>query len=248
MADVSVAGQLAVGGKLIIAENTINVLGSNLEIQPLRQGNISFMGGLVTINTNGDVEFKGNAMFAHDATVKGTLAAHIIAPVPSEDLVIKLPSSVIASDSEAISGIAASIRQGGIPRNDSRFVIQNASGSAVLAIDHLGDLVASGTATLGSLNIVRGASADTSTVETVASGSAGLSAITAGYTSRTIYSPYVTKDSLIYITPRSRTSMAVPYLARQNPADPENTIEASFTVQIPTAVSENIEFNWWIVN
>ncbi len=241
MADVSVAGQLAIGGKLIIADNTINVLGSTLEIQPLRQGNISFMGGLLTINTNGDVEFNGNATFARDVSIKGTLAAHIIAPVPSEDLVIKLPDPVIAN-----AQVAEQVANAG--RKTPKFVIQNASGSAVLAIDHLGDLIASGTATLGSLSIVRGASADTSTVETVASGSAGLSAITAGYTSRTIYSPYVTKDSLIYITPRSRTSMAVPYLARQNPADAENNIESSFTVQIPTAVSEDIEFNWWIVN
>ncbi len=242
MADVSVADQLAIGGKLILADNTINVLGQTLEIQPLRQGNIALMGGLITINTNGDVQFGGNANFAKNVTVNGELAANFIAPIPGKDLVIKLGHEAKNSSSSASS---LPIHP---PAGGSKFKVQNSSGSAVLSINALGDVIASGAATLGSLNIVRGVSADTSAMDTVASGSAGVATITAGYTSRTIYSPYVTKDSLIYITPRSKTTLAVPYLARQTEGDAKSGIKASFTVQIPGIVSQEVSFNWWIIN
>jgi hypothetical protein len=58
----------------------------------------------------------------------------------------------------------------------------------------------------------------------------------------------VTKDSLIYITPRSKTTLAVPYLARQTDEDPAQGIKAGFTVQVPGVVSEDVSFNWWIIN
>jgi site-specific recombinase XerD len=242
MADVSVAGQLAIGGKLILADNTINVLGQTLEIQPLRQGNIALMGGLIAINTNGDVQFGGNATFAKNVTINGELAANFIAPIPGKDLVVKLGHEAkIDSSNDGSLPIHP-------PAGGSNFKVQNSSGSAVLSINALGDVIASGAATLGSLNIVRGVSADTSAMDTVASGSAGVATITAGYTSRTIYSPYVTKDSLIYVSPRSKTTLAVPYLARQTDADPVTGTKASFTVQIPGVVSQEVSFNWWIIN
>ncbi len=247
--DLSASDRVTIAGNFILAENSINVLGADLEIQPLKQGNIRFMGGLMNLDTNGNLEVFGNANFAKDVSIKGNLSANVIAPVPGSDLIIQLPGDQNGSQSIINNANSASIQA----LNDRKLVVKNASGSGVLSINNLGDLIASGTATfkdaaLGSLNIIRGASADTSAIDTVSSSSAGLGTITRGYTTRTIYSPYVTKESLIYITPKSQTTNSVPYLARQTAEDPMYGIKGSFTVQIPVITTQEVQFNWWIVN
>jgi len=98
LSDTSIAGQLAVGGNLILADGAINVLGADLEIQPLRQGGISFLSGLVKIDESGNLSVSGNATFAKDVTVGGKLATGIISPIANNDLAI-----VNASDSAVLS-------------------------------------------------------------------------------------------------------------------------------------------------
>ncbi len=244
LADVSVANQLAVGGNLILAENSINVLGADLEIQPLRQGNVSFMSGLVGIDTEGNFTVAGNANFAKDVSVKGTLSARFISPIPDEDLVIRLAGHPRESE-DLIPGQAGN--------DKGQLVVQNASGSGVLKINQLGDLIASGSGTFNNLianglKVIRGVQADTSITETVASSSAGTAIITRGQLERTIFSPFVKTDSLIYITPTSDTAGLTPYIARQTAEDPENGTSGSFTIQIPSSISKDIKINWWIVN
>lgn len=251
--DISVSDRVSINGSFILAENSINVLGADLELQPLKQGSIKFMAGLMTLDTNGNLEVLGNARFAKDVSINGKLSANLIAPVPGSDLVIQLPDP----DTPIPSPLSGEDQGEG---EKGKFVVKNASGSGVLTINNLGDIIASGTAdfkdiAVNSLNIVRGASADTSAIDTVASGSAGIGTITRGYTTRTIYSPYVTENSLIYITPRSapvqagsQTATFVPYLSRQVPEDLSYNIKGSFTVQIPMITNEEIQFNWWIIN
>lgn len=230
LSDVSVAGQFSVNGSLIIADNSVNVLGGTLELQPLRQGNLAFMGGLVSIDIDGNMSVSGNAVFAKDVTIQGTLAAHIISPVPGSDLIVKLPN------------------------DQSSFVVADASGSAKFKVDNKGNVVASGSAKFGEIasdifNVVRGAQADTSLTETVATASAGSAIVNSGQFERTIVSPFVTEDSLIYITPTSDTQGVTPFIARQTADDPETEeIEGSFTIRIPQTVTTNIQTNWWIVN
>ncbi len=183
------------------------------------------MGGLVVITTDGDLNVNGNASFAKDATVKGKLAAGIIAPVPQEDLLISLPSKN--------------------EREGSSLVVKNATGSAVLAINQSGDVISSGEGKFNTIasktfKIIRGVQADTSLTETVADGAAGTGTITAYERERTIRTPYVNKNSLIYVTATSNTQQVAPYVARQS--------ENSFTVQIPENVTKDITFNWWVVN
>ncbi len=256
--DLTVTDRISINGSFILAENSINVLGADLEIQPLKQGNIQFMAGLMTLDTQGNLEVLGNAKFAKDVSINGKLSANLIAPVPGSDLIIQLSDNVIPNlIRDPLHEQEQMLKQ---VQHDSKFIVKNASGSGVLTVNNLGDIVASGTArfkdaALGSLNIVRGASADTSAIDTVASGSAGIGTITKGYTTRTIYSPYVDENSLIYITPRSSSVQSgseiistVPYLSRQVPKDETYNIKGSFTVQIPTKANEEIQFNWWIVN
>lgn len=233
LTDVGISGTLSINNNLRITADAINTIGSDLNIEPLKQGNILFMGGLVAIDTQGNLQVNGSATFKQNVTVHGQLAAGIIAPIPNQDLTINLKNKS--------SGAGSSL------------VITSATGSGVLKINQSGDLTSSGDATFTNLasngfSIIRGAQADTSMTETVAQGSAGTGVITAYETQRTILTSYVTAHSLIYITPTSNTGNVTPYVARQTVQDPTNRTQGSFTVAIPTATTQNIGFNWWIVN
>ncbi len=216
LADTSIIGQLAVGGNLIIADEAINVLGGDLNLQPLRQGGLSIMAGLIHIDTN------GNATFESNATIKGTLYANQIAPLPGKDLNIKLASN--SADTNSL-------------------VVKGASGAGVLAINNLGDLIASGEASFAKLNInnIVGTAYALSPTEVVASGSAGTVTLKALKTEVTVNNKLVTPNSLIYITPLGSTASENIYLMRQVPGK-------SFTVGISNPISQDVKFNFLIVN
>jgi site-specific recombinase XerD len=223
LTDVAIAGNLNINGSLILADNSINTLGSDLQLQPLRQSNLSIMGNLVSIDTNGNLKVQGNAEFAKNVSVLGTLQAKIIAPIPDSDLAIKL-------------------------NNTSNFTIQNSSGSSTLSVNHLGDVIASGSGKFANLSIIRGAQADNSLTQTTASSSAGTATIATHETERTIINPFVKEDSLIYLTATSDTQGLTPYIARQTPEDPSKGTKGSFTISIPYAINTEVKINWWIIN
>ncbi|MDP3941403.1 MAG: peptidase G2 autoproteolytic cleavage domain-containing protein, partial [bacterium] len=237
--DLSASGQLAVGGNLIIADASINVLGRDLELQSLRQGNLSVMGGLLTIDTQGNLVAQGNATFAKNVSVDGTLTTSLIAPIPDSDLIIQLHTPSSSTDDDTV-------------RNPA-FKVANATGSAIFRVNTLGDVIASGSGTFlklmtENLNLVRGAQADTSVTQTVASSSAGTATINKGQKERTINSPFVSERSLIYLTPTSDTYGVTPYIARQIPQDPQLDTKGSFTIEITRPVGGDINLNWWIIN
>lgn len=217
--DVGITGTLRVGNAMRIEETSINTVGTDLALQPLRQGNLSLMGSLVTIDT------EGNANFSRDLTVRGKLAANLIVPVPNQDLLMQLPVDE--------SGKA------------SKFEIQSGTGSAALSINQYGDVIASGSGSFSNIaaktfTIIRGVQADTSLTQTVAQGSGGTAVIAANERERTIITPYIRPNSLIYVSPTSNTYGVTPYIARQT--------DKSFTIQIPYTVTRDIKLNWWIVN
>ena len=175
LSDTSIVGQLSINGSLILADNSINVLGSDLNLQPLRQGGISIMSGLITIDTN------GNAVFNQNATVKGTLYADVISPIPGNDLTVQL----------------------GNPGQTAKLAVENASGSAVLSLNQLGDLIASGAGTFAKLNLSPISPAyAVSLTEIVASGSAGTANLTTHQTEVTIDNPLVTVPTHLSISRR----------------------------------------------
>lgn len=222
LSNISVTGQLSVDSNLILANRSINVLGSDLELQPLRQGGISIMAGMLYIDTDGNLKINGNAEFAKDVTVGGTFSANIIAPIPNQDVVVALKATG--------------------NRSSPSFSVHNASNSAVLSINQLGDILASGSGTFSKLNLslVQPALAISNT-EAIATGSAGIASINAGQKEITIYNKSITDKSLIYITPKADTYNLVLYLIRQVPG-------ISFTVGINAPLYKDIQFNWFIVN
>lgn len=232
MSDLSLSGQLNVGGSMILADNSINTYGSDLRLQDLAQGKLSIMGGLVSIDTRGNLSVRGDAFFAKNVKVKGKLAANIIAPLPDSDLVVQLKDK---KNNDIKTGISGS----------QNFIVKNSSNSGVFAVNNLGDLIASGSGKFSKIaadafKIIRGAQADTSLVETIASSSAGTATITAYETERTIISPFVNEESLIYVSAASDTYGNSPYIARQT--------KDSFTISITKPVSREIKVNWWIIN
>lgn len=220
-ADVGVGGTLSVGSRLVLADNTINVLGADLQLQPLKQGGVSIAGGQVYIDNNGNLTVSG------DATFNGSLAANIISPITGHDLILSLDNKDATRSPHPI-----------LPN----LAVKNASGSGVFAINQLGDIIASGAATVSKLNLTIAQPAlAVSDTEQIASGSAGSAAIASYRKELTIDNPLVTERSLIYITPVGNPADQAPYLLRQ-------VANKSFTVGISIFSRTPTLFNWLIIN
>ncbi len=218
LSDVGITGKVTVGLMNINGLDdegtaTINTASGPLRIQSDGFNGVEFVNGKVAIDTQGNLEVNGNAFFAKDVTVKGKLAANIIAPVPGSDL-----------------------------------TVENNQGKDVVRVSQKGDVEASGAGKFANINIVRGVQADTSVVETTSNNSAGKGIIKAKQKERTIFTPYVTKDSLIYVTATSDTQKMTLYVARQTAQDTQTGKKGSFTIQISNNATKDITFNWWIVN
>ncbi len=210
LTNTSIFGQLSIGATLILKDNSINVLGQDLNLQPLKQGGVSFLSGKVYIDTNGNMTVGGTTTF------KETLFANVISPIPGNDLVFKLLNK------NASEG--------------AKFLVQNASGSAVASIDSKGDA----TFRKLNLNLISPAFA-LSEKEIRATGSAGIATISAKFKELTINNNLVTEKSLIYITPVGAPSLKVPFLLRQIPSE-------SFTVGVEDFIDKPMSFNWLIIN
>lgn len=216
--DLTVANRLFVGPTLSLADNTINVLGSNLELQPLKMGGISFVGGQVKIDTDGNLRVGGNIVAEKDLQVLGKIVAETLSPADGKNIIVQL-------DDKDVPGNQFQVR---------------ASNSAVLSINNKGDIQSSGDATFKKLNVNESTQYKiVSDTEIVANGAAGVAEIKDGETTLTIDNPLITENSLIYVTPRIPD--ATLYIVKQTP-------NQSFTVGLSQILGKNVPFNWIIVN
>jgi len=234
---ITATDQLAVGNSFTITNNSINTVGADLQIQSLRQGNIAFEGGLIKMDTDGNMLVSGNLNLlgeidAVHGVFSGTLTAPalatgLISPLPGDDLAIRL------SDSASTSG---------------RLKIVNQQNQEVLSVNSHGDLNASGSGTFAKLNFnLVGKAEATSLTEAVATGSAGFATLRQGQVELTIKNPIITSKSLIYVTPYGDTNNKVIYLLRQVPQSEVD--DGSFTVGISgTPTPSDLQFNWLVVN
>jgi len=108
LAETSIAGWLSIQGSLILAYNSINVLGNDLQLQPLRQGGISFLAGLVKVDQNGNLKVQGNAEFAKDVAIKGDLVASGSGTFSKINLSLVQPAQAL-SQTEIIATGAAGV-------------------------------------------------------------------------------------------------------------------------------------------
>lgn len=113
LAETAIAGNLSIQGTLMLSDNSINVLGYDLELQPLKQGGISFLSGLVKIDIDGNLKIEGNAEFAKDVEIKGNLVASGSATFNKLNLSLVQPAlaisqtEIIATGSAGVSAIKA---------------------------------------------------------------------------------------------------------------------------------------------
>jgi site-specific recombinase XerD len=227
--NLSIIDTLSIGTTLSFSQNSINTLGEDLSINPLRQGAVSFLAGALRIEADGRLTVSEDAEFKKNLAVKGKLYSNVLSPLPDSDLNVELSS------------------KGG---KDSAFVIKNSSGSAAFTVSSRGDLSASGSATVSKINfnlVEQAYALDLNTA--TASTSAGTAVLKANTYELTILNPLVTNNSLIYITPANNTNNNVMFLMRQNPENPQTEgTEGSFTIGVSQALSKDSLFNWLIVN
>jgi hypothetical protein len=195
-----------------------------LSLQP-QGGTINLAAGTLIVDSLGEVAVNGNLL------VSGKILAGSI-----ETQTLTLGNAPEATVSSALGQLLS---------------IYNEQGEAVATID------ASGSANLASvttklISISSGGEATPSSElasSTAKNSTAGESIIISPNTELTIESPYITKDSLVYLTPTTNTDNRVLFVKAKNTCESKTSgCIPSFTVssgQIP-ALSD-ISFNWWII-
>src|SRR3989344_4309355 len=138
LSDLALAGRLSIGGTMFVTENSIEVLGTNLSLQSLRQGGLSIMGGLIYIDTDGNIKIQGNL------SVGGKLAVNVISPLSTSDLVVNNASGssvlsisqtgdVIASGSGTFAKLNFSLIQPVLAVSSTEVIASSSAGIAKIA-------------------------------------------------------------------------------------------------------------------
>lgn len=215
-----------------------------------------------------------NGIFADALTSKnGILALQplggIVNIADSTLIVDKLTGSVAINGDLVVTGSIladkASLNQLelGTPPSSSAsalgklLAVYNESGQAVATID------ASGSANLASLttNMITiasaGSASDSSALSNIvgsatSNATAGVATLTTPNTELTISSPYVTSNSLVYLTPTTNTDNKVLFVQSKvtcptTSLNLDPNCSPSFTVGIDSPASSDISFNWWII-
>ena len=138
LSDLSIVGQLSIGGTMFVTDNSIETLGTNLSLQSLRQGGLSIMGGLVYVDTDGNLKVKGNV------SIFGQLAVNIISPLPTSDLVVNNASGssvlsinqkgdIVASGSGTFSKLNFSLIQPALAVSATEVIASSSAGAAKIS-------------------------------------------------------------------------------------------------------------------
>jgi hypothetical protein len=107
LSELAVLNNLTIGNNLTISGNSLNTFGADLEIQPLKQGSVSFFGGLITFDTEGNIKVEGSAEFAKDVTVGGVLSARDIAIERALNVQVLSVAEIVATGSSALVTLPA---------------------------------------------------------------------------------------------------------------------------------------------
>jgi hypothetical protein len=141
MNSVSIADSLTLGSDLVIGigGNTINSLSAPLEIQSLAMAPVEIMGGLVSIDTQGNMQIAGNLNVGGDLAVAGKITTpkldtEIINATGSATLnSVTTPQLVVAASDATVSGTIingvittnSTIGKATIAAGTSEIIIQN---------------------------------------------------------------------------------------------------------------------------
>ena len=220
---VTINNYLAVIGSATITtlDVTNGLYTSNLSS---KSGLLALGNNVLLVNDSGEVAINGNL------TVSGKILAKSA----------ELDTISLGSPSDASSSALGQL-----------LAIYNEKGQAVATID------ASGSANLASITTQlvtiasAGEVASDSALATSQStnATAGTAVLISPSTELTINSPFITPNSLVYLTPTGNTDNKVVFVkSKQSCTSPSTTsCTPSFTVAIDTPASSDISFNWWII-
>lgn len=209
----------------------------------LYASSINSQNGVLTLQSNGGLINLGSNTLIVDSTgsvvVNGDLYVNgrVLAQSASINN-LELGSAPSATTSSALGNLLA---------------VYNENGETVATID------ASGSANLASLttNMITIASAgsatDSSALATLSgttksNSTAGNASLQSPSTELVIESPYVTPDSLVYLTPTTNTDNKVLFVkSKESCTLTSSSCKPSFTVGIDAPANSDISFNWWII-
>jgi hypothetical protein len=108
LADVSILETLNIGTSsvLSITGSSIDSIGSDLSVQGLKQGNISFLGGAIKFEDTGRAIFSEDVEFAKNVSVKGVLSASTVSVT---DILLGQGETLVLSDDEVEATSAAGL-------------------------------------------------------------------------------------------------------------------------------------------
>lgn len=193
-----------------------------------KDGLINLANNTLLVDSSGQVAING------DLTVNGTLLASS-ASLGS----LNLGTPIDATASSQLGSLLA---------------VYNEQGQAVASIDASGSANLAGLST-NLITIAAATSSATSTLITTSpksNATAGEAILPAHSTELVIESPYVTANSLIYLTPTGHTDNKVLFVKTKNTCvKPTPTYQTlctpSFTIAVDSPTRSNIPFNWWII-
>ena len=108
LSEVSILKTLTIGTgqTLVLGSNSLDALGSDLSLQGLKQGGVSFLGGAIRFESDGTALFSENAAFKKNVTVTGVLSARTVS---TEDLKLSKGAVTVLSDTEVESTSSAGL-------------------------------------------------------------------------------------------------------------------------------------------
>ncbi len=224
---------------------------STLYIQPSGIGQINLMAGVMTIDSSGSVSINGDLMIAGNVGIEGelktdTLLTNLIeADNYDEPTQIRL-GAYVDEDGNVIHGEVAGDATQSAQLKQSRLEIIDERGTAVATISATGRAEFADGLGVGQEDLTEVGIEGESLISHKTSGRA---AVKAGELHFAVRSSRITPNSQIFVTPLGSTGNQVLYVKSQVPNDPKtDDIEGLFVVGFDKAASQDVLFNWWIVN
>jgi hypothetical protein len=208
-----------------------------LKLQPTGFGSINLLAGTMIIDDSGLVTINGDLLVAGNLTVQNSLLTGLIEPSDyTNPLQVKL-----ATRSGQVAGATTDTET-----KVSRFEIVNELGTPVATISAGGKASFEGGVGVGSETVSAPQETPDQATATKTSGKATIKANT---NQLTISSQLITDKSLIYVTPVGSTGNQVLFVKEQTPEDSTTEEkEGKFMVGFDNATTQDVTFNWWIVN
>jgi len=238
LSNTSITDSLNIGGTLSLANNSIDTFSRPLYLQSLGLGGIDILAGKIVIDEHGNATFEG------DITIKGKLAAKSISPLEENDLVIDLAQ--IPMNSLAADEVSPEATQSAF----GKLLVKGVDGQTVASIDASGSArfveVATQKLVIASQNVEPELENQASGIVST-NATAGKATLAAGETEITIKSPFVTENTLVYVTPITDTQNKVLFVKAKKAVTSDNEV-GWFKVGIDVPINSAIEFNWWVIN